>query len=193
MKENTASLIKLYIKEKLENNHLSKNEKDLYARLYKESNEFVLKLQSEVSLLNNLDILKIKSDPTFYEILLVISSMFYIFIIPIFIFAFSITKYFNNLISKVALQFGFNEEDIKYYGLDKFVYSDEFLKEIKEEKDKEKSIKKIEEFFRKIIYYIGPIQCALKSRDAIFQIYEIFEKLSEKNDKDWNEFKVEKI
>ena len=119
--------------------------------------------------------------------------MFYIFIIPIFIFAFSITKYFNNLISKVALQFGFNEEDIKYYGLDKFVYSDEFLKEIKEEKDKEKSIKKIEEFFRKIIYYIGPIQCALKSRDAIFQIYEIFEKLSEKNDKDWNEFKVEKI
>ena len=193
MKENTASLIKLYIKEKLENNHLSKNEKDLYARLYKESNEFVLKLQSEVSLLNNLDILKIKSDPIFYEILLVISSMFYIFIIPIFIFAFSITKYFNNLISKVALQFGFNEEDIKYYGLDKFVYSDEFLKEIKEEKDKEKSIKKIEEFFRKIIYYIGPIQCALKSRDAIFQIYEIFEKLSEKNDKDWNEFKVEKI
>ena len=193
MKENTASLIKLYIKEKLENNHLSKNEKDLYARLYKESNEFVLKLQSEVSLLNNLDILKIKSDPIFYEILLVISYMFYIFIIPIFIFAFSITKYFNNLISKVALQFGFNEEDIKYYGLDKFVYSDEFLKEIKEEKDKEKSIKKIEEFFRKIIYYIGPIQCALKSRDAIFQIYEIFEKLSEKNDKDWNEFKVEKI
>ena len=58
MKENTASLIKLYIKEKLENNYLSKNEKDLYARLYKESNEFVLKLQSEVSLLNNLDILK---------------------------------------------------------------------------------------------------------------------------------------
>ena len=58
MKENTASLIKLYIKEKLENNHLSKKEKDLYARLYKESNEFVLKLQSEVSLLNNLDILK---------------------------------------------------------------------------------------------------------------------------------------
>ena len=55
------------------------------------------------------------------------------------------------MISKVALQFGFNEEDIKYYGLDKFVYSDEFLKEIKEKKDKEKSFKKIEEFFRKII------------------------------------------
>ena len=45
MRENATSLIKLYIKEKLEKKSLSKDEKILYNKLYKECNEFSLKFR----------------------------------------------------------------------------------------------------------------------------------------------------
>ena len=41
--------------------------------------------------------------------------------------------------------------------------------------NKEKPIEKMKKFFEDIIYYIGPIQCALKSRETIIQIKEMFE------------------
>ena len=114
-----------------------------------------------------------------------------ILIIPIIFFAIFANKCNENVISKIALSFGFSEEDIHSYGLDKYIYTKEFLKDMSE--DKEKCIKKIEEFFKNIIYYIGPIQCALKTKDALFQINDMLEKLSSKEDKEWNEFNVEKI
>ena len=113
------------------------------------------------------------------------------YIIPL-VFSFLCMSIYNkNLISKIASNFGFSDEDLKLYGLDRYVYSDKFLKELLN--NKEESNKKIEEFFKNIIYYIGPIQCALKTRDALFQINELFEKLSKKKDEEWSKFKVEKI
>lgn len=95
------------------------------------------------------------------------------------------------MISKIALNYRFSEEDLKLYGLDKYIYTDEFLKKLSD--NKEETNKKIQSFFENIIYYIGPIQCALKTIDAIFQINELFEKLSNKKDREWTEFKVEKL
>ena len=86
-------------------------------------------------------------------------------------------KYRNNIISNIAKSFGFSEEDIYFYGLDKYVFSEGFFGDVSD-KDYEKSTQKIKSFFEDIIYYIGPIQCALRSRDALFQINEIFQKLS---------------
>lgn len=43
-----------------------------------------------------------------------------------------------------------------------------------------------------IIYYVGPIQCSLKSKESLSQIFEIFETLSAKKEDDWNKFKVRK-
>lgn len=91
----------------------------------------------------------------------------------------------------IALNFGFNKEDIYFYGLDKYIYSEKFVKDL--EDNKEKLLEKIENFFQHIIYYIGPIQCALKARDSLLQINEMLEKLSNKKDEEWNKFKVEKI
>ena len=108
-----------------------------------------------------------------------------------FIFPFLLYHYDKNSISKIALNFGFSEEDLKLYGLDRYIYSEKFLKELSD--NKEESNKKIEEFFENIIYYIGPIQCALKTRDAMFNINGLFEKLSNKKDEEWNKFKVEKL
>ena len=114
-----------------------------------------------------------------------------ILVIPVIIGAFLMDHYQKNLISKIALNFGFSEEDLKLYGLDRYIYSEKFLKELSDNKGK--SNKKIEEFFENIIYYIGPIQCALKTRDTMFNINELFEKLSNKKDEEWNKFKVEKL
>ena len=90
------------------------------------------------------------------------------------------------------MNFGFSEEDIYFYRLDKYVFSEKLLNDISD-KDIEKANGKIKAFFEDIIYYIGPIQCALKTRVALSQINEMFEKLSNKKDEEWNKFKVEKI
>ena len=44
-----------------------------------------------------------------------------------------------------------------------------------------------------IIYYIGPIQCALQVKEPLNQILKIFQKLSTKKEDEQNKCKVEKI
>lgn len=44
-----------------------------------------------------------------------------------------------------------------------------------------------------MIDYIGPVHFSIKAREAIFQIKEFIEKLSEKKENEWNYFKIEKI
>ena len=193
MKENATSLIKLYIKEKLEKNSLTKDEKNLYKKLYKECNEFALKLRTNCgNILYNLDILKVKTDKTTFYYIGEFFLRFFILVIPFFIGILFLSVYEKNLISKIASSFGFSEEDLYFYGLDKYIFSEKFLKDLSD-KDSKEITKKIKAFFEDIIYYIGPIQCALKARDALFQIKEMFEKLSNKKDEEWTVFKVEKI
>jgi len=199
MQKNAETLVKLYIKENLEKKSLNKNEKNLYKKLYNECNEFVINLQNKASILFDLEILKVKSKPTISKALFNILSFISVwgmynialyFIVLPFLYL-SAKAYMNNIISNIASSFGFNEKDIYHYGLDKYIFRDEFLEDIS--KNKEKSIEKIKKFFEDIIYYIGPIQCALKSRETIIQIKEIFENLSNKKDDEWNKFKVTKI
>ena len=175
---------------------MNKNEKNLYKKLYNECNEFVINLQNKASILFDLEILKVKSKPTISEALFYIFSFISMFnsLLSLIVLPFlylSKKVYMNNIISNIASSFGFNEKDIYHYGLDKYIFRDEFLEDIL--KNKEKSIEKIKKFFEDIIYYIGPIQCALKSRQTIIQIKEIFENLSNKKDDEWNKFKVTKI
>ena len=199
MQKNAETLVKLYIKENLEKKSLNKNEKNLYKKLYNECNEFVINLQNKASILFDLEILKVKSKPTISKELFYIFSFIsmysmYITFLSVIVLPFlylSKKVYMNNIISNIASSFGFNEKDIYHYGLDKYIFRDEFLEDIS--KNKEKSIEKIKKFFEDIIYYIGPIQCALKSRETIIQIKEIFENLSNKKDDEWNKFKVTKI
>ena len=101
-------------------------------------------------------------------------------------------KYERFIISKIASRYGFSEEDIYLYKLDKYIFSENFLKNISD-KDSKNLVEKIEPFFEDISYYIGPIQCVLKIRKALFQIVEIFEKLCNKKEEEWNKFAVEKI
>ena len=191
MEKNALSLVKLYIKEKLEKKSLTKRDKDLYKELYKACNEFSHKLQNSGSILYNLDILDVKTDPSFYKILGFFCFGFYFLVFTFYIAIKCVGIIENNLISNLALSFGFSEKDIYSYGLDKYIFSKEFLEDVKE--NNEKTIEKIKEFFINIIYYTGPIQCAIKTREALIQIYGMFEKLSNRKDGEWIKFKIEKI
>ena len=179
---------------------MNKDEKTLYKKLYEECNKFVIKLQNNASILYDLEILKVKSKPlvskTFISIFNFINRTFafgypLLFLINLPLLYLSIKVYSNSLISNVASSFGFSEKDIYHYELDKYIFNGKFIEDISG--NKEKSIEKIKKFFEDIIYYTGPIQCALKSREAIIQTKEIFEKLSNKKDDEWNKFKVTKI
>ena len=112
-------------------------------------------------------------------------------IFPIFICIYSSVQISNNLLSNIALSFGFSEKDIYSYGLDNYVFSEEILKDAKEKS--EDSNEKIKKFFADIIYYTGPIQSAIKTREALNQINDMFDKLSNRKDEEWIKFKVEKI
>ena len=191
MEKNALSLVKLYIKEKLEKKSLTKRDKDLYEELYKACNEFSHKLQNSGSIFYNLDILDVKTDPSLYKILLLFCLGFYVLVFTLYIAIKCVGIIENNLISNLALNFGFSEKDIYSYGLDKYIFSKEFLEDVKE--NNEKTIEKIKEFFINIIYYTGPIQCAIKTREALIQIYGMFEKLSNRKDGVWSKFKIEKI
>ena len=160
MEKNALSLVKLYIKEKLEKKPLTKRDKDSYKELYKLCNEFEHKVQNSGSILYNLDILNVKTDPKIYKALFAICYFLQMLIFPIFLAYLCINKIRDNLISNIALSFGFNEKDIKSYGLDKYVFSKELIKDAE---NNEKIVEKIKEFFNKLIYYTGPIQCAIKT------------------------------
>ena len=112
-------------------------------------------------------------------------------IFPIFIGYYCNKNACKNRLSNIALSFGFSEKDIYSYGLDKYVFTEEILKDANEKS--ENSNKKIKKFFANIIYYTGPIQCAIKTREALNQINDMFDKLSNRKDEEWIKFKVEKI
>ena len=54
-------------------------------------------------------------------------------------------------------------------------------------------MEKIKGFITNYIYYTGPIQCKIKTREDILQIDEMLEKLNNRKDEEWIKFKVEKI
>ena len=85
MNDKASSLVKLYIKEKLEKKPLTKRDKDSYKELYKVCNEFAHKLQNSGSILYNLDILNVKTDPTFYKSLGLYCIPFFFISFPFFL------------------------------------------------------------------------------------------------------------
>ena len=100
--------------------------------------------------------------------------------------------YENNTINNIALKYGFGERDLFEYGLNNYIYPQ---KEQKEKKDFkiEKLQEKCKELFEKIIYYIGPIQCLIKSKELFLQIIDLLTELSNRKEEKWNNFQVEKI
>ena len=200
MKKNSSQLIKYFIKDKKLKESLTKEEKGNYNSLYPQCNEFAKNLQKNCSILYKLDILNVKSRKNIIAVSVAGSvTNFVLGLLSVFTFGITVVIsifvafgvfYFakKNMIHNVAIKYGFGDKDIEEYGLDKYIYKSEA-----NEKFDEKFEKKIKELFMELLYYIGPIQCAIKSKESLFQIYELFTILSKKKEDDWNKFKAEKI
>ena len=188
-RDDVKKLVQFYKKEKLEKKSLEKRENNELNNIYKECNKLVINYKNKCCILYNLDILNIKTKTKCW-IGIIGSVITYTFsiclVLPIIAFFFFMKLYKNNCINNLAIKYGFGEKEIYEYELDKYVYK----KEIMNEKDFEK---KTEEFFKDLTYYIGPIQCLLKAKEMYNQILDLLTELSNKNEKSWNDYKVEKI
>ena len=104
--------------------------------------------------------------------------------------AFFLCLYFakKNLIGNIATKYGFSYKDIILYGLQQYVYGKDDGKVFDE-----KAEKATNDLFIKLLYFIGPIQCLIKARESLIEIYDSFESLSNRNENDWNAFKIQKI
>ena len=201
MKDNASQLIKFFIKDKLKNQSLTKEEEELYKKLYKECNEFSTMLKKGCSILYSLDMLNVKRKEEMIAarvmgsivggvlggLMIVTSGISMIFYVALLITVTAIVR--KNFVGNIAIKFGFGEQDIIDYGLGEYIYGSEKSNE----KFDEKSEKKIKEIFKQIIYFIGPIQCAIKTKESMIQIVDLMDKLIDKKEEDWNKFKVEKI
>ena len=194
MEDNAKKLINYFIKENLKGKSLSSNEKKDLEFLYNNCNNFVEKLRNNCSLLYDLNILDVKTKfkKTLTAICLGVSIIGYLIVIlsPIFIYPLIRTSelFKKACVDNVAAKFGFNEEDIIKYGLYDYIYNNGNT-----ENYDESFINEINDKFENIIYYIGHIQCAIKSKELFNQILKTLYKLKEKNENDWIEFKPQKI
>ena len=203
MENNASLLISFYVKEKIYKKSLSKEEKKIYKQLYKEGNEFSKFLSKNCSILYKLesfDILKIIKKENCKGVffsgliggLLGFLSPFSLGITLLFsaYLGYQIGKQVKNkIIGNIAIKYGFGEQDITYYGLEQYIYGTDKNNDITNEKYENF----IKDFFLDLILYIGTIQNAIKVKESINQILEIFEILINKKDEEWNTFKAEKI
>ena len=193
-KNNTKKLISFYIKEKLENKSLTKDEKSEYNELYKICCNIIDEYKKNCSLLYNLDILNIKSK--FLKCVGLIGGFlflpFFFLIIPYFIGLSFLELSHNNLIDNMALKYGFGKKDLIDYGLNEYILN--IFKRFKNNDLKNNKLEnKCQELFKDIHYYIGPIQCLLKAREFFEQIIHLLDELSNKHEDEWNKFHIDKI
>ncbi len=92
------------------------------------------------------------------------------------------------MIDSLALEYGFGKIDLIDYGLNQYIYKNGEKNNLKENE----IIKTKKDLFEDILYYIGPIQCLLKSKELFFQIIKLLIKLNKKNEEELNKFHVEK-
>ena len=193
MEKNTNSLIKIYIKEKILKKPLTKRDQDLFSKLSNDGKNFAHKLQKSGNILYDLEILNIKTKSFFSSIFKLFDESKNLFTSEYINHIFPDIIYFKEeikgLIYNIALSYGFDKNDIYKYGLDKFIFEEKFLENLSNENREEK----IKKFFENLIDYIGPIQYAIKTREALIQINDIFDKLSNRKDEEWIKFQVKKI
>ena len=112
--------------------------------MYDKCNQFVQSVKEKCSILYNLNILELKEKwkKNLYIALGLLTLPLYFIGIPLILIP---ALYYNaSLIDVLAINYGFDQKDMKKYGLDEYIY--EKSEKFEEEKIKQK--------FEDIIYYI---------------------------------------
>ena len=90
-------------------------------------------------------------------------------------------------IQDIVIQYGFDEKDIIEYDLENEI------NDISNAKESQEIKKSISEFFKKLLLYIGPIQCLIKAKDLSKNLFDLFEELKNRKEKEWISFKIQKF
>ena len=195
IKNDVKILINLFIKSNLENKPLTSEEKKNCNELYDKCNNIVSDFRKKNHILYDLKILDVKSKglKNLGLVGLIISAPFIIFVFPMLICEVCAFLWCSQIINKIAISYGFGEQDMYNYKLDKYLYGKINDNNLTEEQKKEKIQKISHDLFENLLYYIGPIQCLIKAKEQTDHINNMIEELASRNDEDWNIFKLEKI
>ena len=152
------------------------------------NNETVINYKKNCSILYNLNVLDVKSKIKYnignigYNISFIgcciiggLIPFFFILANPLFKILWD-----NNVIDSLALNYGFGKKDLIDYGLNQYIYKIGEKNNLKENE----IINAKNKLFEDILYYIGPIQCLLKSKELFFQIIKLLIKLNDKNEEE---------
>ena len=93
-------------------------------------------------------------------------------------------------VTQIALEYGFDENDIYNYGLDEFVFSE--LKG-KNEKEIRKKIENSKKFFEKLIKFTKGVQLFIKSLEVYQNIFKCLEIFQNTDNEEWNRFTLSEI
>lgn len=189
-------------------NKLNKEEKEEKKTLLKKCNDYIDIKKNKCSLLYNLEILNIKKGNKMKEAIgkftaIIICPIIYasiLFFLPYFIpyvLIQFVDLFFDEYILYLSIQYGFDGKDLIEYDLKKYLVEKhddkEKAKDQKMNDIKTKEIQKIEninEFFMKLLFYIGPIQCLIKAKELSKELFDLLEKLKKRNEKDWITYKI---
>ena len=158
------------------------------------SKELKSKMMKENSLLMSLPILhNFYEESGEYIAAIIIGLVYVIFLVGIPIIIYGIVSLVKGVILQVALEYGFEEEDIQYYKLEEYVFSE--IKEKNEKNEKEIKIKteKAKNFFDKVLRFTNGNQLFIKSFEIYQNVFKSLEKLGNINNEEWNRFRENEI
>ena len=168
-----------------------KKDKEKYNILMNRSKELTSKMMKENSLLMSIPILhNFYEERSQYILCILFGVMYVFFIIGIGLIVYGIICLAKGVVLQVALEYGFEEEDIQYYKLEEYVFS-----EIKENNEKEikKKMENAKDFFDKVLRFTNGNQLFIKSFEIYQNIFKSLEKLGNTNNEEWNRFSENEI
>lgn len=168
-----------------------KKDKEKYKILMNRSKELTSKMMKENSLLMSMPILhNFYEDRAQYILFIAAGILYAIFIIGIVFITYGIIALAKGVVLQVALEYGFEEEDIQYYKLEEYVFS-----EIKENNEKEikKKMENAKDFFDKVLRFTNGNQLFIKSFEIYQNVFKSLEKLGNTNNEEWNRFSENEI
>jgi len=95
----------------------------------------------------------------------------------------------KKVILQIALEYGFDENDIKNYGLEENIFSEKG----NNEKEIKNNIDKIKNFFEKLLFFTDGCQLYIKSFEIFQNVFKSLEKFGNMKNEEWNKFKENEI
>lgn len=94
------------------------------------------------------------------------------------------------VVQQIALDYGFDENDIKNYKLEKNIFSE---KKEKDENEIKKNLDKSKNFLEKLLLYTDGCQLYIKSFEIYQNVFKSFEKFGNMKNEEWNNFRENEI